>query len=405
MAKDLGNLTREDDLEQWDNPVEDFYSYKIDPPLDDKDGVGIKRAGEIRRAIIGIREDGSEHNTNWDAWDQFYNDWEEIGNPDTDGQFSTKTGVEYYNHLLKHLSKSTVYSSILPIIQEFLDECMQRDIVGANPIAYVLKESEAPDTQKNYPEITVAQWGNFLRSVGDPRDRAMFVMAAKIAIRLGEMLNIDLPHVNLNDRRYRDYIDDLGIELVDEVADKPDSIYIPSEPARKEKYREERREYGNKTAEGKLLPVDRELRRVLLDWIAMRPNSGHPHPLFSSVKSIGRAGSPYNRLKQEMRNQGLAVDHVTPDDEDEEQTDMDVHYFRHFFSTNMRDKQGTYDDAEWSWGRVKIIRGDITDDDEGEGSGDSLQGIYTHDWGELIREPYLRDIYNFGLYKPERELS
>jgi integrase len=406
MAKKLGNLDREDDIEQWDNPCEDFYDYKVNPPIDDKEGVGESRANQIRRAIIGIREDGTEINTDWDAWDQFYPDWESIGNPDTDGQFSTKHGIEYYNHLREYLRKSTVYENMLPVVQEFLDECLQRDIVGANPVAYILKEADPPDTDNNYPEITVAQWGHFFQSLGDPRRRAMYVTMAKTAIRLGELLNIDLPQLHLDHRIYRDYLDDLDTELVDEVADKPDSLYIPSEPVKGEEFRGEIREFGNKTSEGKLLPVDRELKRVLLDWIAMQGNVEHPYPLFSGNQS-DRAGSPLNHLKQAMKDYGLKVEYVTPDEEDKEKKDMDIHYFRHFFSTNMQDSQGTYDRADWSWSRVKIIRGDLTDDSGGnnDSGSDGLQGIYTQGWGDLIREPYLRDIYNFGLYKPKRELS
>lgn len=406
MPKNLGNLDREDDIEQWDNPCEDYYNYKVNPPLDDKDGVGEDRAEQIRKSIIGIREDGTEYNIDWDAWDQFYPDWESIGNPDTDGQFSTNHGVEYYNHLREHLAKSTVYGKVLPIVQEFLDECLQRNIIDGNPVAYILKEAEPPDTDKNYPEITVAQWGDFFRWMGDPRQRAMYVIMAKVAIRVGEMLNIDLPHLHLNHHIYYDYLDSLSIEMADEVADNPDSLYIPSEPEEGEEYRGEVRQCGNKTAKGKLLPVDRELKRVLLDWIAMRGNVGHPYPLFSGSQS-DRAGSPIKHLKRAMKDYGLAVEYVTPDDEDEKKKDMDVHYFRHFFSTNMQDSEGTYDDANWSWGRVKTIRGDLTDNggDDNRSGGDSLQGIYTQGWGNLIREPYMRDIYNFGLYKPERELS
>jgi hypothetical protein len=192
-------------------------------------------------------------------------------------------------------------------------------------------------------------------------------------------------------------------------------VYIPSEPENGEEFRGEVRTYGNKTSEGKLLPIDRETKRILLDWIAMRPKVGHPHPLFSTrgsnIRHHSRAGTPLNKLKQEMRDYGIKVEYVTDsDDEDneEEEKNMDNHYFRHFFSTNMQDGKGTYDDAEWSWGKIKIIRGDLVSDEDDNGQGassDGLQATYTHDWGNLIREPYLRDIYNFGLYKPERELS
>lgn len=418
MTREFGDIEIDSEgsgIEQWTDPCEDFISWKKDPPLEDEEGVGSGRAEALRRAIIGVDEDGNQYDTDWDAWNQFCPDWQDIGDPDTDGTFTSKHGTDYYNHLRQHLAKSSVYGETLPIVNQFLKQCMNRQIVSGNPIAFVLEQASPADTDKNYPEITVAQWGDFFASLGDPQLRAMLVTMAKIAIRVGELLNIDLPHLHLDHHIYRDHLNDIGVTLSDVVADYPDSVYIPSEPERGEEFRGEVRTYGNKTSEGKLLPIDRETKRILLDWIAMRPKVGHPHPLFSTRGSSyhhrSRAGTPLKKLKQEMRDYGLKVEYVTnSDDEDseEEEKNMDNHYFRHFFSTNMQDGKGTYDDAEWSWAKIKIIRGDLMngEDDNGQGaSSDGLQDTYTHDWGNLIREPYLRDIYNFGLYKPERELS
>jgi len=400
MPKDYGNLKMQGEIEAWENPCEDFIRWKVDPPLDDKDGIGKDRENQFRRAIVGENNSGSEYDTEWQAWDQFHPDWQDRGNPDTSGQLTAQDGIGYYNHLRNNLNKSTVYGKILPMIQEFLDECKKRNIVDANPAAFVLDQTDAPDTEKTYPEITVSQWGQFFSWLGDPQLRAIYMTMIKIAVRKGETLNIDLPFLNLDHSIYRDYLDEHNIELKDEVKETPDSVYIPSEPEAEEEFRGEVRACGNKTAEGKLLPIDRELKRVLIDWISMRPNTGYPYPLFCEQNRVSR---PLPKLKQAMCEYGLAVEYIEDDDKN-----MDNHYFRHYFSTNMQDGEGTYDGANWPWRRVKLIRGDITDIRSGNqngAGGDSLQDTYTHNWGDLIREPYLRDIYNFGLYKPERELS
>ena len=402
MPKDYGNLKMQGEIEKWNNPCEDFIKWKVDPPLEDKDGISKDRETQFRRAIVGKNRSGSEYDTEWQAWDQFHSDWQDRGNPDTSRQLTTQDGVSYYNHLRDHLGKSTVYKNILPMIQDFLNECKKRDIIDANPVAFVLDQTGAPDTSKDYPEITVSQWGQFFNWLGDPQLRAIYVTMAKIAVRRGETLNIDLPFLNLDHSIYRDYLDERNIELRDEVKEYPDSVYIPSEPEEQKEFRGEVRQYGNKTAEGKLLPIDRELKRVLIDWISMRPDLGYPYPLFCGTPR-GRTVSPLRKLKQVMCEYGLAVDYIEDEDKN-----MDNHYFRHFFSTNMQDGEGTYKEANWPWRRIKLIRGDITDIRSGNqnGSGsDGLQDTYTHNWGNLIKEPYLRDIYNFGLYKPERELS
>lgn len=403
MSKDWGNLKLEGEIEKWDDPCNDFIEWKIDPPLDDESGIGKSREKQLRTAITGKDANGNEYNTEWDAWDQFHPNWQARGNPETDGQLTANDGIDYYNHLREHLSKSSVYGNILPIIQDFLDECKKRNIVDANPAAFVLDQTNKPDTTKKYPEITVAQWGQFFRWLGDPQIRAVCVLMAKLALRRGETLNIDLPFLHLDHPIYRDYLNKRSIELRDEVKNNPDSVYIPSDPRQGEEFRGEVRECGNKTAKGKLLPIDRELKRVLIDWISMRGDFGYPYPLFISEKGKTRLRKPLRSLKQELREYGLAVDYIEDNDKN-----MDNHYFRHFFSTNMQDGEGTYDGANWPWSRIKIIRGDITNSgsgDQNKSGGDNLQRVYTHNWGNLIREPYLRDIYNFGLYNPEHELS
>lgn len=394
MSKDYGDLGMTPD-EQWDNPCDDFLEMKKNPELGDEDGVSDARLRDLEIVIKDGPKSGS-----WEPWDQFVPDWKERGDPDSDEQLTTSDGIGYYNHLHDAgLTKYTILENHMSILQHFLDECMKRGVVDANPAAYVMDNIDNPGTEKDYPEITVRELGNFLKWVPDPQRRAGYVTMAKIAIRVGETLNIDLPYLHLDHPIYYDYIETRGIELHEDVKDHPDSVLIPSEPTADEEFRGEVRRVGNKTEEGKLLPIDRETKRVILDWIVIRPNTGHPYPLFYSEKPATRPRSQYwlRSLKRYLCEYGLAVDHVEDDDKN-----MDLHFFRHFLSTNMQDGQGTYDGANWRWSKVQIIRGDLgaghQNNKEGKGESNGLQRTYTHEWGDLIREPYLDDIYNFGLY-------
>jgi integrase len=53
------------------------------------------------------------------------------------------------------------------------------------------------------------------------------------------------------------------------------------------------------------------------------------------------------------------------------------HYFRHFFTTHLRDRTGER-------GVVKYLRGDVASD---------VIDTYTHDWGTRVRDTYSEKIY------------
>jgi integrase len=54
------------------------------------------------------------------------------------------------------------------------------------------------------------------------------------------------------------------------------------------------------------------------------------------------------------------------------------HYFRHFFTTHMRDRTGDR-------GIVKYLRGDVAGD---------IIDTYTHNWGNRVRETYEQHVYS-----------
>jgi integrase len=119
------------------------------------------------------------------------------------------------------------------------------------------------------------------------------------------------------------------------------------------------------------------LKQVLVRWLAIRPDAvSSAEPLF-----LGTAEGWGERLDPEAvrhvvetharewgwyRTGGGASENVTP------------HYFRHFFTTHLRDRTGDR-------GIVKYLRGDVADD---------IIDTYTHNWGDKVRETYEANIYS-----------
>ncbi len=126
-----------------------------------------------------------------------------------------------------------------------------------------------------------------------------------------------------------------------------------------------------------MIPVDDELAAVLTRWLAVRPDAiSDAEPLFvSTSRQWGRRLTPqmvrnivetHAREVGWYRRGGGAEENVTP------------HYFRHFFTTHLRDRTGDR-------GIVKYLRGDVAED---------IIDTYTHNWGDRVREVYEQNVYS-----------
>jgi len=249
--------------------------------------------------------------------------------------------------------------------------------VGAlddDPMALVVEEmDESIDTNPDRREISVPRMREFVATITHPLDRALIVTLLKTGIRVGELSNLDLRDLYLDDVAVRAAYDVAPRPAIDE---RPDSLYVPSEPSRGATYNGEERTASNKRKRSTVIPVDGELKRVLGAWLAVRPDTDSPaSPLFSSTAEWGRRVTPsmvraivtdHARSAGWHRPGGGAEENVTP------------HYFRHFFTTHLRDRTGDR-------GVVKYLRGDVADD---------VIDTYTHNWGDQVREVYERHIYS-----------
>ena len=281
--------------------------------------------------------------------------------------------LAWVHSLRSEHAESTVatYASYLNRFYGYMTQVGEFD---ANPMTLVLQEmDESIDTDPTRREISVPGMRAFLGSITHPLEHAVVLTLLKTGLRVGELCNLDLRDVALDaagpSQKY-----ELGTRA--QLDGRPDTIFVDPDISCGDTVNGEERTASNKRKRTTLIPIDPELQAALVRWLAIRPDTpSDAEPLFCST-----SGAWGQRLTTEMvrgfvtkhaeaagwyRVGGGASENVTP------------HYFRHFFTTHLRDRTGDR-------GVVKYLRGDVADD---------IIDTYTHNWGDRVREVYLENIY------------
>ena len=248
----------------------------------------------------------------------------------------------------------------------------------SNPMALVVAEmDEQIDTNPSRREVTLSEMREFLRTVTHPLDYAVIVTLLKTGIRVGELCNLDLRDLTLEDPEPIAAAASGEVTPRAQLDGRGPSVYVSPDPTAGAVVNGEERSASNKRKRSTVIPVDAELEAALRRWLAVRPDARSPaEPVFVST-----SGSWGARLTPDMvhhiteqhasafgwhHSGGDAEENVTP------------HYFRHFFTTHLRDRTGDR-------GIVKYLRGDV---------GGDIIDTYTHNWGDRVRETYDANIYS-----------
>lgn len=278
--------------------------------------------------------------------------------------------MAFVHDLRSNYSDSTVasYASYLNRYYGYLVRVGQHD---ENPMELVLEEmNESIESNPSRRDISLPEMRSFVESIRHPLHKAIVVTFLKTGIRSGELCNLDLIDLNLGH-------DGQSWHPRAQIAEKPNTLYISAEHSYGTESGGTVRRASNKRKRETTIPVDDELRRVLLRWVAIRPNVRSPsEPLFTStadawgrritIDAVHHIVEQYAREYGWLRTGGGAAENVTP------------HYFRHFFTTHLRDRTGDR-------GVVKYLRGDVASD---------IIDTYTHNWNDRVRETYLENIYS-----------
>ena len=278
-------------------------------------------------------------------------------------------------HELRGEHAESTVATYASYLNRFYSYMGQVGAVDGNPMALVTQEmDEAIDTDPTRREVSVEDMRAFVADISHPLERAVVVGLLKTGLRVGELCNLDLRDLNLDARGVEDAYN-LGTR--GQLDGHRDTLYVDPAMSRGETVNGEQRGASNKRKRGTLVPVDGELKAELVRWLAIRPDTpSAAEPLFVSTRD-----SWGERLTPEMAR-GIVRDHAKPRGWYREGGDaaenVTPHYFRHFFTTHLRDRTGDR-------GVVKYLRGDVADD---------IIDTYTHNWGDRVREVYLEHVYS-----------
>tara|TARA_A100001037_G_scaffold306807_1_gene355888 strand:- start:22264 stop:23295 length:1032 start_codon:yes stop_codon:yes gene_type:complete len=277
-------------------------------------------------------------------------------------------------HGVRQISSPSTIATYASYINRFYRYMSNVGLLNANPMLLVVEElTESIEPNPIRRDISLKSMQEFLKNVSHPLDRAIIITLLKTGMRVGELCNLDLRDLNLADV---DVSSTYSVKPRGAIGDRPGTLYISKDPARGEIYNEELRTASNKRKRSTMVPIDAELHHNLKVWLSVRPDALSPaQPVFLSTAKWGCRITPSivrSRLLRYTKNTGWHVpgagaeENVTP------------HYFRHFFTTNLRNETGDR-------GVVKYLRGDVADD---------IIETYTHNWGDRVRSVYEKNIYS-----------
>jgi integrase/recombinase XerD len=234
-----------------------------------------------------------------------------------------------------------------------------------NPIA--LARERVPLTvqkQKEHRRIAVDELREMIASVTDLRARVIILLQLKLGLRAGELANITLEDVRMDDVDVAQYYSELGTHP--RLEEYENAVYIPPGQERE----------GNKSRRPRVLPLDTDLREVLDRYLFCRPDNGEPW-LVLSKKSHTKTGTKgINNVWKDAFHPEYA--------ETDDHRAVTSHFGRHRFTTYWRVEQDVNRQL------VKYMRGDRT----GAYCGDRGMNAYLHAYYEDIEPVYRAQMYS-----------
>lgn len=281
--------------------------------------------------------------------------------------------MAFVHSLRGEVTESTV-ATYAAYLHRFYGYMTEVGVFEGNPMTLVMEEmDETIDKDPARRDISIPRMRSFVADIAHPLHRALVCTLLKTGMRVGELCNLDLRDLAISDPELESAYP-LGTRPT--LTDRPNSLYVTPDASVGEELNGEVRTASNKRKRETVIPVDDELRAVLKRWLAIRPDTtSSAEPLFVGTsegwgeridpQAVRHVVERYAREEGWYRTGGGAGENVTP------------HYFRHFFTTHLRDRTGDR-------GVVKYLRGDVADD---------VIDTYTHNWGDRVRETYEANVY------------
>ena len=228
-------------------------------------------------------------------------------------------------------------------------------------------KQEEPD--KDHPHVPLENLREGLRTIKHLRDRCCVGAQIKLGMRVGEVCNCQLQDVSIQHPDIEENYPELGTHP--RVRDLENAIFIPSEKERD----------GNKSKRARILPLDDEMRQLLVQWLLIRPDNGEQWVYLSDQR--------HDKLWPKTINEAWKDAFHPEYEETEHHEGVTSHFGRHWFSSFWRIDQDLNREL------VKYMRGDAI----GDAAVDYGEAIdsYLHTYYDDIENVYRENIFKLGI--------
>lgn len=253
-----------------------------------------------------------------------------------------------------------------------------------NPFTESIPEGKSPSDLFDYDntthkrEVGLSELRSKVQSIKNPTLFIIVLTLLKTGLRIGELANLDERDIHLDHPIAEDFDNPRT-----EIANKPDALYVDSSISEGEVHNGEKRRDGDKPKSFRMVPIDEELKRALIWYMAMTPPSPSPaNPVFVSEGKVERM--TVTTLSRRIIDWAKDVELS----EGRKRTDnVNAHWCRHWFSTTLTRNIGS---EEVEVGTVKDYVGALRGDNDSKTIDIYIQG----GWGdeEWKREAYTKNI-------------
>jgi len=241
-----------------------------------------------------------------------------------------------------------------------------------NPFLIIKEKREADLKEKDvndYPNLGLDDIKRQVEGIKHIGERAVTVFQLKTGIRSSELENIRFEDVHITNADVMEHYDRMGSS--DQLDGYANAVYIPHDTVRD----------GNKRERPTVIPLDDETRRVLIDWLLIRPDNGDPHVFLTQKGGPMRPNNLYHVWRK----------HWHPEYEFNDDADVRTispHYARHWFSSWFRH-------AGLSEPQIQYLRGDVMGPEIGTSRSAMHRYIHTH--YEQVEDAYRENVFKLGI--------
>ena len=244
-----------------------------------------------------------------------------------------------------------------------------------NPFEVGPEEADfGTDPDKKYPDVDLDDLRAKFCDITNIRQQAIIGQQLKHGLRATEICNLKISEVHISHQELQQEYPDLG--SAKELGDHTNVVYIPSDRD------------GNKSTNPKLLPIDDELRWLLINQLLIRPNVDEPWVFLSKRSFTQMDASGVNKeWKKAFHPEYAGTADLKP---------VTSHFGRHWFSSYWRLTEGMQRE------HVQYMRGDSIQPEE---SPPDTLDTYLHPKYAHIEDEYRQNIFKLNLAMQRDQVS